>query len=95
MVRAPRDQPSIFAGEVPEWSNGTVSKTVERASVPRVRIPPSPPKTERQLQKLTYRGPRDAGRSNHAIPPNSNLPEYATTIAASDRPTTRPTWTHG
>jgi hypothetical protein len=30
-------------GEVPEWSNGAVSKTVERASVPRVRIPPSPP----------------------------------------------------
>ena len=30
-------------GEVPEWSNGAVSKTVERVSVPRVRIPPSPP----------------------------------------------------
>ena len=30
-------------GEVPEWSNGAVSKTVERASVPRVRIPLSPP----------------------------------------------------
>jgi hypothetical protein len=30
-------------GEVPEWLNGAVSKTVERASVPRVRIPPSPP----------------------------------------------------
>jgi hypothetical protein len=30
-------------GEVPEWSIGAVSKTVERASVPRVRIPPSPP----------------------------------------------------
>jgi hypothetical protein len=28
---------------VPEWSIGAVSKTVERASVPRVRIPPSPP----------------------------------------------------
>ena len=31
-------------GEVPEWSIGTVSKTVVRASVPWVRIPPSPPK---------------------------------------------------
>ena len=30
-------------GEVPEWSNGTVSKTVVRSRVPRVRIPPSPP----------------------------------------------------
>ena len=32
-------------GEVPEWLNGAVSKTVERASVPRVRIPLSPPPT--------------------------------------------------
>ena len=30
-------------GEVPEWSNGTVSKTVVRVTVPWVRIPPSPP----------------------------------------------------
>ena len=30
-------------GEVPEWSNGAVSKTVEGASLPRVRIPVSPP----------------------------------------------------
>jgi hypothetical protein len=29
-------------GEVPEWSNGPVSKTGVRATVPRVRIPPSP-----------------------------------------------------
>ena len=33
----------LTCGEVPEWSIGAVSKTVERASVPRVRIPPSPP----------------------------------------------------
>ena len=32
-------------GEVPEWSNGTVSKTVVRSRVPRVRVPPSPPYT--------------------------------------------------
>ena len=31
------------AGEVPEWLNGAVSKTVERLRVPGVRIPPSPP----------------------------------------------------
>jgi hypothetical protein len=31
------------AGEVPEWSIGTVSKTVVRICVPWVRIPPSPP----------------------------------------------------
>ena len=30
-------------GEVPERSNGAVSKTVVRLRVPRVRIPPSPP----------------------------------------------------
>ena len=33
----------VFYGEMPEWSIGAVSKTVERASVPRVRIPVSPP----------------------------------------------------
>ena len=32
-------------GEVPEWSNGAASKTVEGASLPRVRIPVSPPDT--------------------------------------------------
>ena len=31
------------AGEVPEWLNGPVLKTGVRASVPWVRIPPSPP----------------------------------------------------
>ena len=30
-------------GEVPEWLNGAVSKTVVGASPPRVRIPLSPP----------------------------------------------------
>ncbi len=34
-----------MCGEVPEWSNGAVSKTVVRAIVPRVRIPVSPPAT--------------------------------------------------
>ena len=32
----------IRSGEMPEWSNGAVSKTVERFRVPRVRIPFSP-----------------------------------------------------
>src|SRR6056297_1806533 len=30
-------------GEVPEWSNGAVSKTVDPSRGPRVRIPVSPP----------------------------------------------------
>ena len=30
-------------GEVAEWSNAAVLKTVERVSVPWVRIPPPPP----------------------------------------------------
>ena len=32
-----------ISGEVPEWLNGAVSKTVVHESVPRVRIPASPP----------------------------------------------------
>ena len=36
-------------GEVPEWSIGTVSKTVVLARVPWVRIPPSPPFPFRDL----------------------------------------------
>src|SRR5207253_6520091 len=34
--------PESTLGEVPERSNGPVSKTGVRATVPRVRIPPSP-----------------------------------------------------
>ena len=34
---------AIYFGEVPEWLNGTVSKTVVLVTVPRVRIPASPP----------------------------------------------------
>ena len=34
---------SLNRGEVPEWSNGAVSKTVVLLRVPWVRIPPSPP----------------------------------------------------
>ena len=32
----------LVKGEMPEWSNGAVSKTVDRISDPRVRIPLSP-----------------------------------------------------
>ena len=35
-------RPRFLYGEVPEWSNGAVSKTVVPFGVPRVRIPPSP-----------------------------------------------------
>ena len=37
----------LIDGEVQEWLNWTVSKTVVPATVPRVRIPPSPPRNER------------------------------------------------
>ena len=40
---------AMYKGEVPEWSNGAVSKTVDRASGPWVRIPPSPPFSENRI----------------------------------------------
>jgi hypothetical protein len=42
-IPAPKFRGRQSDGEVPEWSIGAVSKTVVRASVPWVRIPPSPP----------------------------------------------------
>ena len=42
-VNGTRRPTNITDGELPERTNGTVSKTVEHASVPRVRIPYSPP----------------------------------------------------
>ena len=42
-------------GEVPEWSNGAVSKTVDRASGPWVRIPPSPPICSSSTRRLSER----------------------------------------
>ncbi len=39
------DAGSFKVGEVAEWSNAAVLKTVGRESVPRVRIPVSPPLT--------------------------------------------------
>lgn len=34
---------NYYHGEMPEWLNGTVSKTVEEVTPPRVQIPLSPP----------------------------------------------------
>ncbi len=58
------------SGEVPEWLNGAVSKTVEHASVPRVRIPASPPWNDRPShgeQPVTpaAKGALDAKGSRH------------------------------
>jgi hypothetical protein len=68
MLRTP-DRSAIAQplGEVPEWSIGAVSKTVERASVPRVRIPLSPPAisiepaglSQRLLCRRQFNGLRD------------------------------------
>src|SRR6056297_926198 len=41
-------------GEVPEWSNGAVSKTVDPSRDPRVRIPVSPPLPLRPLFSLFH-----------------------------------------
>ena len=49
--RPPVDQ-ATPCGEVPEWSIGTVSKTVVLARVPWVRIPPSPPFPFRYLSRM-------------------------------------------
>ena len=45
--------PERARGGVPEWSNGAVSKTVVRATVPRVRIPPPPPAKSLTLRKCS------------------------------------------
>ena len=49
-------------GEVREWLNRAVSKTVEPLRVPWVRIPPSPPENSifllaNKLLEVTYRDP--------------------------------------
>src|SRR5262245_53471823 len=53
------------AGEVPEWSIGTVSKTVVRASVPWVRIPPSPPVFRPRLPEIWGLSPRGGLATHH------------------------------
>ena len=42
-------------GEVPERSNGPVSKTGVRATVPRVRIPPSPLILTKTALRLSFK----------------------------------------
>jgi sRNA-binding carbon storage regulator CsrA len=42
------------AGEMPEWPNGTDSKSVEQATVPRVRIPISPPLLKKPCNSMSY-----------------------------------------
>ena len=42
-------RPRVLFGEVPEWLNGIVSKTIVGSGLPRVRIPPSPPKDPKGL----------------------------------------------
>ena len=54
----------LFGGEVPEWLNGAVSKTVEHFDVPRVRIPASPPVFQRNsFDRFFWRGCSSVGRA--------------------------------
>ena len=46
---------NFTCGEVPEWSNGTDSKSVVPARVPRVRIPVSLPNTLYKYLNLLYK----------------------------------------
>jgi hypothetical protein len=41
-------------GEMPEWPNGTDSKSVVLATVPRVQIPISPPSHIKPRKSLIY-----------------------------------------
>ncbi len=43
-------------GEMPEWPNGTDSKSVVPSPVPRVRIPISPPFVGNPCKSTSYRG---------------------------------------
>ncbi len=62
-------RPANPRGEVPEWSNGAVSKTVERASVPRVRIPLSPPDSfSRYRLRLLERRRTFAAKAYYILP---------------------------
>lgn len=51
-------------GEMPEWPNGTDSKSVVLATVPRVRIPISPPYIENPCKSSTYEGAKKAFCTN-------------------------------
>src|SRR5206468_8246540 len=68
-------------GEVPEWLNGTVSKTVDRATGPWVRIPPSPPAKLNSQNKLD----RFSERRSRCRPrlPRADLVHFGCTSAAA------------
>ena len=74
-------------GEMPEWSNGAVSKTVVPARVPRVRIPLSPPLfVSRQfhfVQRL-QRGGLSSGRAVALPSECSGFPPNAPPFVLSD-----------
>lgn len=42
------------AGEMPEWPNGTDSKSVVPSRVPRVQIPISPPLLKKPCNSMSY-----------------------------------------
>ncbi len=62
--QSPIEAPNFCHGEVPEWPNGPVSKTGVRATVPWVRIPPSPPVFLQRLDDI----PAPASRSRRNLP---------------------------
>src|SRR6185503_20017242 len=64
MFRAPGN--GHLRGEVPERSIGTVSKTVVRATVPWVRIPPSPPEYDPMTIVYVPRYPENPPKSNES-----------------------------
>ena len=72
--------PASPCGEVPEWSNGAVSKTVVPLRVPRVRIPLSPPLRPAGLvsfHELAISSPSSRGlRSRVWNRDGTNSPQY-------------------
>src|SRR5258707_8203372 len=73
-------------GEVPEWSIGTVSKTVVRASVPWVRIPPSPPPSEALAKAGGPKGTRcfaSISFKAKTTPTNGNAASRAPSLSAA------------
>jgi hypothetical protein len=66
-------------GEVPERSNGAVSKTVVPLRVPRVRIPPSPPFPRREqdrMKAIILTGGCRCGAVSYELSVSGELPVY-------------------
>ena len=55
-------------GEMPEWPNGTDSKSVVPSPVPRVRIPISPPYLARKSGTYGKRNVKSFSSSSKVIP---------------------------